>query len=63
MSVRTVLGRGAVRLLCTVAGGALLLTGCAENTEGDGASVNKVSAEKVDALAAAVPDKVKQAGK
>ena len=63
MSVRTVLGRGAVRLLCTAACGALLLTGCADNTEGDGASVNKVTAEKVDALAAAVPDKVKQAGK
>ncbi|UGT54678.1 ABC transporter substrate-binding protein [Nocardia asteroides] len=63
MSVRFVLGRGAVRLLCTVAGGALVLTGCASNTEGDTATVTKVSVEKVDALAAAVPDKVKQAGK
>ncbi|WP_280305616.1 ABC transporter substrate-binding protein [Nocardia neocaledoniensis] len=63
MSVRFVLGRGAVRLLCTVAGGALVLSGCASNTEGDTTAVTKVSVEKVDALAAAVPDKVKQAGK
>ncbi|GEM32334.1 ABC transporter substrate-binding protein [Nocardia neocaledoniensis NBRC 108232] len=63
MSVRFVLGRGAVRLLCTVAGGALVLAGCASNTEGDTTAVTKVSVEKVDALAAAVPDKVKQAGK
>ncbi|MEV0336292.1 ABC transporter substrate-binding protein [Nocardia sp. NPDC050717] len=52
-----------MRLLCTVAGGALVLSGCASNTEGDTAAVTKVSVEKVDELAAAVPDKVKQAGK
>ncbi|KAF0845068.1 amino acid ABC transporter substrate-binding protein (PAAT family) [Nocardia caishijiensis] len=63
MSVRTVLGRGAVRLLCTAAVGAMVLTGCAENTEGDTTEVTKVSAEKVDAIAATLPDKVKQAGK
>lgn len=40
-----------------------MLSGCASNTEGDTAAVTKVSVEKVDELAAAVPDKVKQAGK
>ncbi|WP_229684253.1 ABC transporter substrate-binding protein [Nocardia camponoti] len=63
MSVRTVFGRGAVRLLCCAAGGALVLSGCAENTEGDTTAVPTVSVEKVDALAATVPDKIKQAGK
>lgn len=49
--------------MCTVAGGALLLSACAENTEGDGTTVETVSVEKVDAIAATLPDKVKQAGK
>ncbi|MFC4373117.1 ABC transporter substrate-binding protein [Nocardia halotolerans] len=41
----------------------MVLTGCAENTEGDSTEVPKVSVEQVDALAATVPDKIKQAGK
>ncbi len=63
MSVRTVLGRGALRAVCVVAGGALILTGCSNNTEESGPAVPKVSVDKVDAIAATLPEKITQSGK
>lgn len=63
MSVRTVLGRGALRAVCVVAGGALILTGCTNNTEESGPAVPKVSVDKVDAIAATLPEKITQSGK
>ncbi|WP_216909331.1 ABC transporter substrate-binding protein [Nocardia noduli] len=63
VSVRTVLGRGALRAVCVVAGGALILTGCSNNTEESGPAVPKVSVDKVDAIAATLPEKITQSGK
>ncbi len=63
MSVRTVLGRSALRAVCVVAGGALILTGCSNNTEESGPAVPKVSVDKVDAIAATLPEKITQSGK
>ncbi|WP_378742797.1 ABC transporter substrate-binding protein [Nocardia brasiliensis] len=49
--------------MCVLAGGALVLTGCS-NTEDSGPAVEKVQGvEKVDAIAAQLPDKIKQSGK
>ena len=63
MSVRSGARGYVLRAACVVAGGALLLTGCAKNTEDTTPAVPKVKVSKVDALAAQVPEKVKQAGK
>lgn len=63
MSVRSGARGYILRAACVVAGGALLLTGCAKNTEDTTPAVPKVKVSKVDALAAQVPEKVKQAGK
>ncbi|MET8653375.1 MULTISPECIES: ABC transporter substrate-binding protein [Nocardia] len=63
VSVRTVLGRSALRAVCVVAGGALILTGCSNNTEESGPAVPKVSVDKVDAIAATLPEKITQSGK
>lgn len=65
MAVRSVLGRGALRVMCVITGGALVLTGCTSNTEdaGSGNEAEKVQVDKVDAIAAQLPDKQKQYGK
>ncbi len=63
MSVRTVLGGGALRAVCVLVGGALVLTGCTNNTEESGPAAAKVSVAKVDSIAATLPDKIKQSGK
>lgn len=50
--------------MCVLAGGALVLTGCTKNTEDSGPAVEKVKGvEKVDAIAAQLPDKIKSSGK
>ncbi|MEV0360506.1 ABC transporter substrate-binding protein [Nocardia sp. NPDC050697] len=51
--------------MCVLAGGALVLTGCTSNTEdgGAGSDAEKVQVDKVDAIAAQLPEKQKQAGK
>ncbi len=54
------------RSLCVLAGGALLLTGCTSNNDNEGSSdtaKESVNVEKVDSIAATLPDKVKNAGK
>ncbi|MEV0252394.1 ABC transporter substrate-binding protein [Nocardia sp. NPDC050712] len=48
--------------MCVLTGGALILTGCS-NTEETGPAVAKETVEKVDAIASALPDKVKSSGK
>lgn len=63
MSVRTVLDRSVLRAVCVVAGGALILTGCTNNTEESGPAVPKVSVDKVDDIAATLPEKIAQSGK
>lgn len=65
MSVRSVLGRRALRVMCAVTGGALVLTGCTSNTEdsGAGSDAPKVEVQKVDEIAAQLPAPVQQAGK
>lgn len=62
MSVRSVLGRRALQAMCALAGGALVLTGCT-NTEETGTEAEKVQVDKVDTIAAQLPDKIAQAGK
>ncbi|QIS02963.1 transporter substrate-binding domain-containing protein [Nocardia brasiliensis] len=63
VSVRSVVGRRALQAMCVLAGGALVLTGCS-NTEDSGPAVEKVQGiEKVDSIAAQLPDKIKQSGK
>nr|WP_232542211.1 ABC transporter substrate-binding protein [Nocardia bovistercoris] len=49
--------------MCVLVGGALVLAGCSNNTEESGPAVPKVSVDKVDAIAATVPDKIRQSGK
>nr|WP_036567468.1 ABC transporter substrate-binding protein [Nocardia sp. BMG51109] len=63
MSVRTGVRGYALRAVCLLAGGALALTGCTTNTEDDAPTAEKVQVAKVDAIAAKLPDKVKQSGK
>ncbi|MCM6778785.1 ABC transporter substrate-binding protein [Nocardia sp. CDC159] len=63
MSVRSGARRYVLRAACAVVGGALVLAGCTTNTEGDAPAVEKVKVEKVDSIAAKLPDKIKQAGK
>ncbi|MGK8524694.1 ABC transporter substrate-binding protein [Nocardia asteroides] len=46
-----------------LAAGALVLTGCTTNTEETGPTVAKVQVDKVDEIAAQLPDKIKQSGK
>ncbi|WP_372446912.1 ABC transporter substrate-binding protein [Nocardia goodfellowii] len=62
VSVRTVLGRRALEVMCVLTGGALILTGCS-NTEETGAAVSKEKVEKVDSIASTLPDKIKSSGK
>ncbi|WP_278265934.1 ABC transporter substrate-binding protein [Nocardia sp. AG03] len=63
MSGRNILARRAARTLGVVAGVVLVTAGCVHNTEGDTADVAKVQVEKVDAIAATVPERIRQAGK
>ncbi|RJO69236.1 ABC transporter substrate-binding protein [Nocardia panacis] len=63
MSVRSVVGRRALQAVCVLAGGALVLTGCTKNTEDNAPTAAKVTVDKVDALAAQLPDKLKSSGK
>ncbi|MFI9510977.1 ABC transporter substrate-binding protein [Nocardia sp. NPDC052566] len=49
--------------MCVIAGGALVLTGCTKNTEDSAPEVAKVKVDKVDAVAALLPDKQKSSGK
>ncbi|MFE9583167.1 ABC transporter substrate-binding protein [Nocardia sp. NPDC006044] len=62
VSVRSVLGRRALQAVCVLAVGALALTGCS-NSEDSGPAVEKVKVDKVDSIAAQLPDKIKQSGK
>ncbi|QIS11098.1 ABC transporter substrate-binding protein [Nocardia arthritidis] len=64
VSVRSVVGRRALQAVCVLACGALALTGCTKNTEDTGPKAEKVGGiEKVDSLAAQLPDKLKSSGK
>ena len=69
MSGRSVFARGRVaRTICALAGGsALLLAGCASNTEGGGTPSGEetvaVEVDKVDAIAATLPEKIASSGK
>ncbi len=63
MSGRTVLGGRALRAVCVIVGGVLVLAGCTNNTEESGPAVPKVTVDKVDAIAATLPDKIKQSGR
>lgn len=68
MSRRNVLasGRGVRAVLALATGGALLLAGCTTNTEGNGPPSGddfvEVHVEKVDAIAAQLPEKNAQSG-
>ncbi|MFI6165979.1 ABC transporter substrate-binding protein [Nocardia sp. NPDC051052] len=48
--------------MCVLGCGALVLTGCS-NSEDSGPAVAKVKVDKVDSIAAQLPDKIKQSGK
>ncbi len=63
MSGRMILARRAARMGAVVVGVVLVSSGCVHNTEGDTADVAKVQVERVDALAATVPEPIRQAGK
>lgn len=64
VSDRSFLGRRALRAATgALAAGALVLTGCTTNTEDTGPSVAKVQVDKVDEIAAQLPDKIRQSGK
>ncbi|MFR9753555.1 ABC transporter substrate-binding protein [Nocardia sp. 004] len=64
VSDRSFLGRRTLRAAAgALAAGALVLTGCTTNTEESGPAGPKVQADKVDAIAAQLPDEVKEAGK
>ena len=69
MSGRSVFARGRVaRTICALAGGsALLLAGCASNTEGGGTPSGEetvaVEVDKVDAIAATLPEEIASSGK
>ncbi|MFG1792835.1 ABC transporter substrate-binding protein [Nocardia sp. NPDC049149] len=62
MSTRSITGRHTLRAACLLACGALILAGCS-NAEDTGPKAEKVSIEKNDAIAAQLPDKIKQSGK
>ncbi|WP_425301712.1 ABC transporter substrate-binding protein [Nocardia wallacei] len=53
----------ALRAVCLLAGGALALAGCTTNTEDNAPTAEKIEVAKVDAIAAKLPEKVKQSGK
>ncbi|WP_425302840.1 ABC transporter substrate-binding protein [Nocardia wallacei] len=53
----------ALRAVCVLAGGTLVLAGCTKNTEDTAPTAEKIQVDKVDAIAAKLPDKVKQSGK
>ncbi|MDT2007724.1 transporter substrate-binding domain-containing protein [Rhodococcus opacus] len=69
VSGRSVFARGRVaRTICALAGGsALLLAGCASNTEGGGTPSGEatvaVEVDKVDAIAATLPEEIASSGK
>ncbi|KAA0021073.1 ABC transporter substrate-binding protein [Antrihabitans cavernicola] len=70
MSGRSVFARGrVVRVVCALAGSsALLLAGCADNSDsgsssGSSSETATVDVAKVDSIAATLPDKIKSAGK
>ncbi|WP_187683897.1 ABC transporter substrate-binding protein [Nocardia wallacei] len=52
----------ALRAVAVLAGGSLVLAGCTRNTEDTAPTAEKVEVEKVDAIAAKLPDKIKQSG-
>ncbi|WP_324192648.1 ABC transporter substrate-binding protein [Nocardia transvalensis] len=63
MSVRSGARGYVLRAACVIAGGALVLAGCTKNTEDNAPTVEKVKVEKVDSIAAKLPEKIKQSGK
>ncbi len=66
MSSRSVFARrGLTRAMCLLAGGVLVLGGCADNSDSSssGSTGTTVQVEKHDDIAALLPDKIKNSGK